>query len=62
MPGRVGGVGAQDPKSDVQGCWDLEVDLYTEVQCIMGSGHMGPAPYGQNERQTLPSRNFIGWW
>ena len=58
MPDRGRGMGALGPKSDVQGggqgqgvgcrsdvqgCWGLEAGLYSEVQCIMGSAHMGPA-------------------
>ena len=32
----------------------------SEVQCIMGNGHMGtPPPYGQTDTtETLPSCNF----
>ena len=40
--------------------------LYGEVQCIMGNGHMGPAPPSRTKHnewktpvETLPSRNFI---
>ena len=33
--------------------------LYSEVQCIMGNGHMGPVDR-QTRVKTLPSRNFAG--
>ena len=35
--------------------------LYSEVQCIMGNGHMGP-PFSDNRQtrlKTLPCRNFV---
>ena len=39
--------------------------LYSEVQSIMGNGHMGtPHPHrhndGQTRLKTLPSSNFVG--
>ena len=38
--------------------------LYSEVQCIMGNGHMGtPFPLwtdGQAGVKTSPSHNFVG--
>ena len=37
----LGGAGTRwDPMSDVQGL-DLEVGLYSEIQCITSDGHMG---------------------
>ena len=45
-----------------------QMGLYSEVQCIMGNGHMGPPPPycghndGQTRLKTLPSRNFVGGW
>ena len=41
-----------------------EEALYSEVQCIMGNGLMGPSPPRRTDRhtrlKTLPSRNFFG--
>ena len=36
--------------------------MYSEVQAIMGIGHMGPPPpcEQKNALKTLPSRNFVG--
>ena len=35
---------------------------YSEVQCNIGNGHMGPPLPQQNGRpvKTLPSNNFVG--
>ena len=42
----------------------MSMGLYSEVQCIIGSGHILAFPCGQNDRQTrlktLPSQNFVG--
>ena len=39
----------------------VEGVLYSEVQCIMGNGHMGPSPpvTRQTPVKTLPSRKFV---
>ena len=36
--------------------------LYSEVQCIMGNGHMGPSTLvsRQTRLKTLPCHNFVG--
>ena len=38
-------------------------ELHSEIQCIMGNGHMGSAldrmTDGQTRLKTLPSRNFV---
>ena len=40
--------------------------FYSEVQRIMGNGHIRPPPFKENDRQipakTLPSHNFVGRW
>ena len=39
--------------------------LYSEVQCILGNGHMGPLVDRQTDRQIqlrkFPTHNFFGW-
>ena len=36
-------------------------DMYSEVQCIMGNGQMGPSCTDRHTRvKTLPSQNFVG--
>ena len=50
---RMGGDGVSTVRSHVQGVGAL----YSEVQCIMGNGHMGHLP-GQNDRQTDTTENI----
>ena len=42
--------------------WGLRLrgTLYSEVQYIMGNGHMGLPMDIQTRMKTLPSRNFVG--
>ena len=46
-------MGLVGPKSDVWG-------LYSEIQCIIGNGHMGTPMDRQIPVKTIPSRNFGG--
>ena len=32
--------------------------LYSEVQCIMGNGHMGPLPYPVDRKMTDTTENI----
>ena len=59
------GLGLRGPRSPMYLVWrGLEGVLYSEIQCIMGNGHMGTTPW--TDRQTpmkaLLSHNFIGGW
>ena len=36
--------------------------LYSEVQCIMVNGHMGPPPLPFEETDTTENITFLMWW
>ena len=54
------GVAMSDVCSWGQGCWELGRgrQLYTEVQCIMGNGHMGPSAWTEWQTDTCENITF----
>ena len=48
------------PKFNFQEAKAGMVQLYSEVQCIISNGHVKTPE--QNDRQILPSLNFIDGW